>query len=301
MGEKKEKMADAGDIFSSWMKISANSMNFMTKFMEVVNPISDFKGADDSDGRTYKDYWQDGIKTFQKLTGTNQSIGTLEDLLSAFQMAPDITLRLIKSNLEGFSHFHNCWGRIDKLGKSSEPFNFKDLEETFLKRWPEIYEKEFRKFFNIPQLGLMRFYEEKFNQSIDRYNTFQASMSEYFQLLVVPFQKSLEVFQEKVAEMLEAGNMPEDSKTYYDLWIKIIEGHCMKLFQSREYVKTMNKALSALNEFLGSRQAVIEDLLKLFPVPTHKDMDAMALEIYHLKKKLRNVEGQLAKIKKPKK
>ena len=36
-------------------------------------------------------------------------------------------------------------------------------------------------------------------------------------------------------------SFPEDPKAYYQMWIKILEGHYMTLFQSPDYVKTLGE------------------------------------------------------------
>jgi polyhydroxyalkanoate synthesis regulator phasin len=118
-------------------------------------------------------------------------------------------------------------------------------------------------------------------------------MAEFAHLLFIPVEKSFRVVQEKMAELAEAGKLPTDSKHYYQMWIKVLEGHYMTLFQSPEYTQTMARTLDALNQFLAARQDVFEDLLKMLPVPTHRDMDQVTREIYHLKRRVRQLERRL--------
>jgi polyhydroxyalkanoate synthesis regulator phasin len=68
----------------------------------------------------------------------------------------------------------------------------------------------------------------------------------------------------------------------------------MTLFQSSDYVQTLGRTLDSLNGFLSARQEVLEDMLKLLPVPTHRDMDEINREIYLLKRRLRTLEKKLA-------
>jgi polyhydroxyalkanoate synthesis regulator phasin len=77
------------------------------------------------------------------------------------------------------------------------------------------------------------------------------------------------------------------------MWIKVVEGHYMTLFQSSQYIDTMAKTLDAMNQFLAARDAVLEDVLKLLPVSTHRDMDEINREIYQLKKRIRTLEKKL--------
>jgi len=107
-------------------------------------------------------------------------------------------------------------------------------------------------------------------------------------------EKSYKVMQEKLTEMAEAGELPDDSKAYYQMWIKILEGHYMNLFKSPEYVNAMGQTLNALEDYKMTQEKVIEDILGMFPVPTQKDMDELYKEIYLLKKKVKALEKDKA-------
>ena len=82
-------------------------------------------------------------------------------------------------------------------GESTQAYQFQDIDENINRIWTDIYEKEFRQFFQIPQLGLMRTYQEKANQAVDKYNLFQSTLSEFLSLLGLPFTRSVQVMQEK--------------------------------------------------------------------------------------------------------
>ena len=68
----------------------------------------------------------------------------------------------------------------------------------------------------------------------------------------------------------------------------------MTLFKQPEYAATMAKTLEALNEYTEARQAVVNDMLKQFNVPTHQDLDDLYKEIYLLKKRMRAFEKRTA-------
>jgi polyhydroxyalkanoate synthesis regulator phasin len=103
-------------------------------------------------------------------------------------------------------------------------------------------------------------------------------------------EKSFQVLQEKVVEIMDKGDLPEDPKKYYQMWIKILEGHYMTLFQSPEYIRTLNKTLDAMSEFSRAKKEILQDSLNMLPVPTHKEMDELYKEIYLLKKRIKALE-----------
>jgi hypothetical protein len=99
----------------------------------------------------------------------------------------------------------NMIQRLGRMGESVEAYQFQDIDENMFRAWTDIYEKEFQQFFKIPQLGLMRSYQEKANQVADKYNLFQSTLSEFLSLLGLPFSRSMQVMQEKMGEMAENG------------------------------------------------------------------------------------------------
>ena len=109
-------------------------------------------------------------------------------------------------------------------------------------------------------------------------------------MLYMPIEKSLNSLQKEMAQMVEAGSLDEKSKTYYNLWIKLLEGHYMELFKQPEYAEAMSNALSALQEFVDAKQVVINDALKQLNIPNSQDLDELSKEIYLLKKRVRLLE-----------
>jgi polyhydroxyalkanoate synthesis regulator phasin len=74
------------------------------------------------------------------------------------------------------------------------------------------------------------------------------------------------------------------------MWIKVLEGHFMTLFQTPEYVETMGKTITVLAEFTCAKDAVMEDVLRGFPVASRSELDDLARELYELKKRIRKLE-----------
>jgi len=115
-------------------------------------------------------------------------------------------------------------------------------------------------------------------------------MAKFTHLLYLPVEKSFLVLQEKLSGLADQGELPEDSKTYYQMWIKILEGHYMTLFQSPEYIEALSQTLDSFANFSSARREILQDYLKMFPIPTQKEMDELYKEIYLLKKRIRKLE-----------
>jgi polyhydroxyalkanoate synthesis regulator phasin len=231
------------------------------------------------------------LKNWQSMAGAMATPESMTALLRGGGAMPEMLLKLAQSSAGSFMDFHQSMiQRMGRMGKSVEAYQFKDIDENLFRAWTDLYQKEFQQFFQIPQLGLMRTYQEKISKLADKYNIYQSTLSEFISLLGMPFNRSMQVMQEKLGQMAENGELTDDTKVYYNMWVKVLEGHFMTLFQTPEYVDTLSRTVNALADYSDARNAVFEDMLNQLPVATRSDMDDMARELYEVKKRLRKLE-----------
>jgi polyhydroxyalkanoate synthase subunit PhaE len=281
------------DPTTAWLRIANDFWSAVTG-MGPTSKGDSVRPEDFMPNGRLQEYFKSNLKLWEASTKAMSQPEGMEAILKGFQAAPEISMHFLQTSIEGFSEIQKRWGsRLEKFGQSTEPYSFSDLDSEFLTRWTDIYKKEFQRFFNIPQLGLTKFYQEKLNRMVDKYNVFNAASAEFMHVLFVPMEKSFRVMQEEVTGLAESGKLPEDTKSYYQMWIKILEGHYMTLFQSHEYTGTLARTLDAMNQFLASRTEVLEDILKLLPVSTHRETDELNQEIYRLKRRMRILEKKL--------
>lgn len=161
-------------------------------------------------------------------------------------------------------------------------------------QWLELWSKSMHQLFNLPQIGLTRFYQEKVNQAGEKYCQFQGALGKFCILLSTPLEKAFSQLQEQLAQSANQAPQTEDAKHYYDSWIKILESQYQELFNTAEYIQTLAQTLETMNAFVGAREAVLTDALKTLPIPSNNDMDAMYQEMYHLKKRIKALEKAIA-------
>jgi class III poly(R)-hydroxyalkanoic acid synthase PhaE subunit len=254
-----------------------------------------FKASGTQESMQFKgrvgEYLQANARMWQIMLGAMSGPEALTHFQKATQITPDIALGFAQTCLQSFTGLQTQMGEwIQKRGESLSAADIQELDREFIKKWKDVYENEFSRFLKIPQVGLGRVYQERLLQATDKMNALQAALSEFLLVLAKPVEKSLTSLQEKMAEMTEAGPLDEKYKTYYNLWIKLLEGHYMELFKASEYSAAMAKTLVALNEFVEARQTVVKDLLRQLSIPSHQDLDELAREIYLLKKRVRELE-----------
>lgn len=201
--------------------------------------------------------------------------------------------RFLQINLENMAEFQNRWNQqLSTLqGEKNEacPSDKKNHLDVML-RWAHWFENEARQFLNIPQLGLTRQYQGNINLAMEKYNNFQGRWVEFLCRFFEPVNKSLETLQNEIVESAEERKSTEDTKQYYNKWIKNLEAQYTALFNSSEYVQSLGETVCALDDFMKARSSVLEDVLKTIPVPTMSEMDALYEDIYYLKKRIRDLE-----------
>jgi len=231
------------------------------------------------------------LKSFSRMMREPESATAAANSVNAL---PEILLKMAKSGFEAAMQIQNhLMEKAGKIGKRTEAYNFDNLDQDVFKALTEVYEKELRQYLKIPPLGLTRFYQERFNEMLDKHNLFETTLAEFLSILYLPMEKSFKVLQEKLQQMAEEGHLPSEAKESYAMWLKILEGHYMNLFKSKEYTDALHRTLNKLEDFLIAKDDAMRDFLQLLPVVTHKDMDDLYKEFHLLKKRVKMLEKQL--------
>jgi class III poly(R)-hydroxyalkanoic acid synthase PhaE subunit len=295
MSDSKEDRARSDPAMDAWMKSVGDFWTGVWRMgsetVQAGSGLGSEKASASAAGGGAREQMEAAANIWKAMGAILSDSGRMESLFKGAGTMPEILMRMAHTTMDGFLQIQQKWvERLGNIGKTTEAYRFEDLDENLFRAWKEIYEKEFQRYLHLPQLGLMRFYQEKINRMVDKHTVFQSTLAEFFRLLYLPMSRSVAVLQEQVEGMAERGEMPEDSKSLYQLWIKILEGHYMKLFQSPEYVETLGKTLDTMSEFSSAKNEVLEDFLGTFPIPTQSEVDALYRELHRLKRRVRELE-----------
>ncbi len=231
------------------------------------------------------------LKNMISVSTVMEEFAHSENISKGVKGFPQVFMRMMVPAWQGFFQLQeDAIKKAVGMGDPMSAHGFDNLHKEAFKGFSEMYEKEFRQFLQVPQLGLTRAYQEHANVVTDRFALFQTSVSEFLALLYLPVEKSLKVLQAELTKLSEKGDLPKDSKDYYKMWMKHLEGNYLTLFKSSEYNESMSKTLNALSEFITARRQVLQDYLQFLPIPTQNDMDELYKEIYLLKKRIRTLE-----------
>ena len=283
--------ADPLAMLNLWMKTSQRFWDSLSKGVQGAEEKEESGRA-----RSRKPSWEGAFKAWQAMVAVMSKPETLEALTRGSEVLPDVFRQVVESSWNSFFTLQQMWmEKSAKIGKTAEAYRFENLDEDVFRLWNELYETEIRKYLKMPQVGLTRFYQERVQEATDRFAVFQSAMGEFVNTLMAPMEKSIAVIQEQLAAMAEEDNLPEDPQDYYRMWVKILEGHYMVLFKSREYTEVLHKTIDATSEFVRARKEVLADMLQSLPVASEKDLDELAREIYEIKKRLKALEKMVKK------
>jgi len=294
MNENEQNKSGPETLFVDWMKTSTAFWESMASMWPTFNTADGVTPDSKRDEKTsrFEKSWESTQKTMKAWSQIVTEPETIKTLFKETGMLPEIFFKIAQNGLNSFVNLQQQWlQRAGKVQESTKSYTFENIDEDAVKVWTQLYETELRKIFNIPQLGLTRVYQERMIRSVDKFNMFQSNLTEFLRLLSLPMEKSFQVMQEKLTELADESNLPEDSKAYYQMWIKILEGHYMTLLKSSEYTKILNKTLHSMSVFSEAKKELLQDtLLYMLPVPTQKEMDELYKEIYLLKKRIKELE-----------
>ena len=293
MNMKNEDPLGMATMLTTWMKSMGDMWGNMAGQWGAPFPGQQPAGAEAAPGASPKTQaaMAAALKNWQSMAGAMAAPESMTALFKGSGAMPEVLFKLAQTSMGSLIEMQQKMiQRLGRMGQSVEAYQFQDIDDNLSRLWTDIYTKEFQQFFKVPQLGLMRTYQEKANQAVDKYNLFQSTLSEFLNMLGLPFNRSMQVMQEKLGEMAENGELTDDTKVYYNMWVKVLEGHFMTLFQTPEYVETLTRTVNALAEYSAARNAALEDMLNVLPVAKKTEMDDMAKELFELKKRLRRLE-----------
>ena len=289
--DKQNGAQTADTLLSAWIKSTADFWGSM------LQNWTKHDAAGDGSARAEKSRTQESFETvfnsWQTLSSVAGDPGAMEAFSNLGRAMPEFLLQMVQAGWRSYFYLQQQWlEKAGRIGESTRAFNFDNLDEEVFKAWTEMYEKEFRQFFYIPQLGLTRFYQEKVSATLDKHNRFQSQYAEFMHLIMLPVEKTFKVLQQQLSDLLREGKLPENSNDYYKLFIKILEGHYMSLFKSPDYVTAMGKTLNAFEDFVEARNAIAQDVLKAMAMPTQNELDELYKEMYQLKKRIKMLEKE---------
>lgn len=215
----------------------------------------------------------------------------LQAFSKSSEMLPMLVMNMSQNLMKIFTEIqHKIIESSTLFDKEIKEVNADELKTSIFSIWKKMYESDFQKFFNVPQLGIARNYQEELNLTLDTGNRAFIAFTEFMNLVYIPVEKAGGVVMEKYREMVEKDEIPEDPKTIYKIWIKTLEGFYMEMLKSPEYSKALHALINTIAEHKESKGKIVNSMLQQLQIPTNTELDELYKEIYILKKRLRELE-----------
>jgi polyhydroxyalkanoate synthase subunit PhaE len=285
----------ADPLFLSWLQAATDLWSNLAGTMPTSK--TDSQEADSVAKNRFMEKWQSNLNMMKSFSQAMSEPESATAAINSINALPDIFLKMAKSGWEAaFQIQQHLLDKAGKIGRRTEAYNFDNLDQEVFKAFTDIYEKELQQYFHIPPLGLTRFYQERFNELLDKHNLFETTLAEFLSILYLPMEKSFKVLQEKLQAMAQEGVLPKEAKENYAIWVKILEGHYMNLFKSREYTDALHNTISKMEDYLLAKNEAMHDFLQFLPIPTNKEMDELYKEFHQLKKRVKELEKQVGRL-----
>jgi class III poly(R)-hydroxyalkanoic acid synthase PhaE subunit len=276
MDQEKNTIPEMDNMFSAWNKASK-------EYWDAANKIWSEAAQD----KTLLS--QDAVS--EQLNSMWQAFAKSLNLPDSSANGPKTGLDIYTKLMEPYWSAILPWEGSAKGDESTQKEDLRNITRQFSKSWHDMFEKEFRQILNIPQLGLTRYYQEHAAKAIEKFNDFQAEISSFVNLLCAPLVETTQLIRDELKSTREGGQeLVKDYKAQYKIWINKLEASYLELLKSPEYMEALSNILKALRDYRISKQQLLTDMLQDLPVPTHRDMDELYKEIYHLKKRVKELE-----------
>lgn len=295
MPDSTDPYITSANMFASWMKSVNDFWSKAPGPFETHEKQAD--SGDDTDQNTSEtDFLQTGMDTWRTIASAAEQYLSGDSLFAGAGNFQDTLLKMIQPVFSGITGMLHEWQAQSLNSAHDMSFpefkipGFDTIDSDMLNVWNKLYDNELRKYLKAPQLGLAREHQEKIARFLDRFNILQSALAEFLSTLAGPLKKSQTAFQKKLTELAKNNKTPADARQYYQIWLKILEGQYMTLFQSPEYIRTLGNTLSASAQYNRAKKELINDVLGQLSIPSSEHLDAVFKELHVLKKRLRSLE-----------
>ncbi len=300
MADPSDQAFDPNTFFQQWMQSMAGTWTGMLappRRPSGEGDASAGEGPEAGLGEKPGDPSLEAALRFAKTTAAAFSDpGKWSEMFSGVNAMPHVFLSMMQPMVENMAGMHRKWlEKATSFGKLPDDFDLGHLEQESLAIFDRTFDAEFKKLLNIPQLGPARESQEKLNRYFEHFNRLQSALAGFLRQLYGPLKGAYEAFQGRLADMMEAGELPDNAKSYYQLWLKTLEGFYMTKLRSPEFLEALSETLGAAAHYTQSKKDLQNDLMRRFSLPSHADVNALYKDLYDVKKRLKAIEERIKK------
>ena len=167
---------------------------------------------------------------------------------------------------------------------------------AMVKLWKENYDQSYKKLLNMPSMGMNRELLERQYDGIDKTVTFMTSYMEFFAQVFKVNQETMQKVVTDFAEMMKAGTQPKSMEEFHKYWAKEIDKSFDKIYLTDDFSKLMSTVVDSTMELKKETDKLMEEYMSVLPLPKRSDMDSLYKTVYDLKKEVKSLKKELAKL-----
>ncbi|MEB3228020.1 MAG: class III poly(R)-hydroxyalkanoic acid synthase subunit PhaE [Synechocystis sp.] len=237
--------------------------------------------------QTYLQQLQQQIQTYTASTQTVQ--GDLDNLwqyyLKEVQKFSQLWLSTWQSSLAPLSQLPNngvqSWVELNTL------------------YWDALYGKNLGSLMQSPLLGPSREINGQLLRTFDDWVTLYRAMADY-QLLEADIQyRGLVALMEQLVERTQQNQPIKTWREFQQVWAIAADQVFEDAFCQENNLKIRGRFINALNRYRIQQQALLEEWLKTFNLPTRSEVDEIHQTIYQLRKEMKQLKKRLAQYETP--
>ena len=159
--------------------------------------------------------------------------------------------------------------------------------------WLQAYEQTWGKVLRMPPLGLTRETIGRSQRGTKALIDHFAAMNDFSSALQREGVKAMQKVATRLEDMYNMGQAPKTFKEFYTLWWTTNEETVYELFKTQEFSHLLSRVTDAAMDVRKRYDDIMEEYLKMLPIPTRSEMNDLYKTLYQLKKEARRNTKQL--------
>jgi class III poly(R)-hydroxyalkanoic acid synthase PhaE subunit len=271
-----EGMLDATDIYNKMYEFWAGATKILS------GEVSGAKGIQES-YEEFSDSWTKNYNEFINTFFTASGIEPLKRMGVSMDLPKMYTDLLVTFIAPWMEATHNLPGRsIEALKKG--PHGYADIYLS----WLQAYEQTQGKILRIPPMGIARQSIEKLQRLSETMIEHSNVMTDYSGVLCTVGTESMQKVSAKLGEMYIQGQPPKTYREFYTLWLTTNEDDLYQLYKTPEFSRLLGRVIDITMRLQQRYNGVMEEFLKVLPIPTRSEMDDLYKTLYLMKKEVKN-------------
>lgn len=165
--------------------------------------------------------------------------------------------------------------------------------EDLLQKWQSTFSQTFGRFLNLPVFSLNKADMQAMMNALDSYIAFLNSFGGFMVAILEEGERTYDSVMKDFQEMVKNNELPTTFNGFYQYWIKANEVSFKKLFGTESFSKMSGQLLQNWVRFKKQYDTVLNNYLKMLPLPSTEDMDSVYQKIDTLKRDVRELKANV--------